>query len=60
MPAVITTDLPVLSQAVNIDVDIESIAPSQGLTPDSCDVANVKITATGNALRRDMPPRTCC
>jgi hypothetical protein len=52
VPAVITTYLPVLSQAIDIDIDIESIAPSQDLTPDSCDVANMTISATGNALRR--------
>lgn len=47
MPVAITTDLPVLNQAINID--IESIAPSQGFTPDSYDVANMTITATVNA-----------
>ncbi|WP_299040020.1 hypothetical protein [uncultured Pseudokineococcus sp.] len=39
----ITTDLPVLSQSINID--IESIAPTQGFGASSYDVANMTITA---------------
>jgi len=39
----ITTDLPVLSQSINID--IESIAPTQGFGATAYDVANMTITA---------------
>lgn len=39
----ITTDLPVLSQSINID--IESIAPTQAFGRDAYDVANMTITA---------------
>jgi len=39
----ITTDLPVLSQS--IDIDIESIAPTQGFGAGAYDVANMTITA---------------
>lgn len=39
----ITTDLPVLSQGINID--IESIAPTQGFGAGAYDVANMTITA---------------
>lgn len=44
MATPITTDLLVLSQGINID--IESIAPVQGFPNDSYDVANMTITAT--------------
>lgn len=40
----ITTDLQVLSQGIN--VDIESIAPTQGFGADAYDVANMTIVAT--------------
>lgn len=43
----ITTDLQVLNQGINIDV--ESIAPLQGFAPDSYDVANMTIIATVNS-----------
>lgn len=43
-PTPITTDLVVLNQGINID--IEAIAPVQGFTPHSYDVANMTITAT--------------
>lgn len=43
-PTPITSDLPVLSQGINID--IESIAPAHGFGPSSYDVANMTITAT--------------
>lgn len=42
--APITTDLQVLNQGINID--IESIAPTRGFGPDAYDVANMTITAT--------------
>ena len=42
-PTPITTDLPVLSQGINID--IESIAPTQNFGADAYDVANMTITA---------------
>lgn len=44
MATPITTDLLVLNQGINMD--IESIAPVQGFTADSYDVANMTITAT--------------
>jgi hypothetical protein len=40
----ITTDLVVLNQSINID--IEAIAPVQGFTADAYDVANMTVTAT--------------
>ena len=40
----ITTDLQVLNQGINID--IESIAPLRSFGPESYDVANMTITAT--------------
>jgi hypothetical protein len=43
-PTPITTDLLVVNQGINID--IESIAPIQGFTADAYDVANMTITAT--------------
>lgn len=43
-PTPITTDLIVQNQGINID--IEAIAPVQGFTADSYDVANMTITAT--------------
>lgn len=42
----ITLDLEVQKQTIN--VDIESIAPLQGFTPDAFDIANSTITATVN------------
>lgn len=43
-PTPITTDLQVLRQGINID--IESIAPTHGFGTDAYDVANMTITAT--------------
>lgn len=47
MATPITTNLQVLNQGINIDV--ESIAPVQGFGPDCYDVANMTITATVNS-----------
>lgn len=47
MPTPITTDLSVLNQGINID--IESIAPVRNFVADSYDVANMTITATVNS-----------
>jgi hypothetical protein len=44
MTTPITTDLTVLRQSINVDV--ESVAPTYGFGPDAYDVANSTITAT--------------